>query len=417
MYKNIGEREVRFAEEDLEKAKLKKRLTEAVTRWVEKIKNPKLEITSMECLESGAATEATVKQDKAKKYVAKSGSDHAVAMFKLRDGRELKAKIFGNEEEPGYAKGAAAILSGLEREGENFFPKIVGWIDHRGNKSETAGDVLISEVAHGESLSEILRKIGKNPEKIAEAKDIFSHLGELLGKIHGRSEEYKEPGNFTEEDRWDRKRIEEDMSLLPEIIDMEQLPIEKAKEILEKLSNSGYVSWIHGDAHLDNFFNDMENKSISIVDYKSLRKGDPMADLSRVVASVRSWRGRSDFDQKVENDLIKSFIIGYRKERKEEPEKPKKFDYAKVIAYELRLYLLELKQFIRLRQKIQKHIGDGKRFSNERDFNMACLKKKVKVRDLRSMDLSEEDILVFKYFLNVLRNISDCVIYLGRMEV
>ena len=120
------------------------------------------------------------------------------------------------------------------------------------------------------------------------------------------------------------------------------------KIFLTKLESESFderpenFSVIHADAHLDNFFIDPEKSMLSIVDYDSLRSGDPMADIGRVMASLQSWANFYHIPEEVTRRLVAEFIGSYRTCRYNTGDDDSDFDYRKAQIYEARLYLAQL---------------------------------------------------------------------------
>ena len=101
-------------------------------------------------------------------------------------------------------------------------------------------------------------------------------------------------------------------------------------------------SVIHADAHLDNFFIDPEKSMLSIIDYDSLRSGDPMADIGRVMASLQSWANFYQIPEEMTKKLVAQFIDSYKLCRYNSGEDDSDFDYRKAQIYEARLYLAQI---------------------------------------------------------------------------
>ena len=97
-------------------------------------------------------------------------------------------------------------------------------------------------------------------------------------------------------------------------------------------------SFIHGDAHLDNFFIDPEKSLIQIVDYDDLRLGDPNADIGRAFASMESWLHAFDVEAETGEALKKSFLSGYSSKRNIE-------NINEINMLRLRLFVIQLRSF------------------------------------------------------------------------
>ncbi|MFZ2544545.1 MAG: hypothetical protein WAW80_01055 [Candidatus Saccharimonadales bacterium] len=127
--------------------------------------------------------------------------------------------------------------------------------------------------------------------------------------------------------------------------------LEIIKQRMTELTEPNFISLIHSDAHLDQFFHEEGGAVAEIVDYDSIREGDPMADLGRFVASLRDWCRQYGASDGTEIELTRAMVRGYERAREEDGmiSNQDELDVMRVVSYELRLHLIKLKGFGELR--------------------------------------------------------------------
>ncbi|MFH2028971.1 MAG: aminoglycoside phosphotransferase family protein [Nanoarchaeota archaeon] len=113
---------------------------------------------------------------------------------------------------------------------------------------------------------------------------------------------------------------------------------------------------IHGDAHLDNFFFVANPETIIIVDYDDAYVGDPLADVGRVVASMRNWQYKANLDEPFVEEAIDYFFRGYKSVLN--------IELRGTNLYIIRLYLIIIKSSKKLLEKIKDLIKNDTRFAN-----------------------------------------------------
>ena len=334
------------------------------------------------------------------------GFVNPVLMVETNDGRSFVVKGFVKSEEAQTSKTAQVLFDQISKEDEKFIPEVVSWIDN---------ETLISEKADGEPMRKKLQRFANGEISIEETSHHIQLLGRLLGTLHERTEQ--SAGHYEKEEHLrDRTKIKEHMSkYIPDVIDI-SFPIERLEEIIDGATAPDYVSLIHGDAHLEQFFSAPDESVVTIVDYDSLTQGDPMADIARSLSSLRSWTQRIGISQEDEHVLTQSLVQGYRSTRIEQPNpKESEFDYQKIV------YLIEMKMFDDVRKKLKESLGIiGEtlkiEIASEKDLYLAHRSEKFNADDLNQCNFDSSEIQEIKYLLDVVRNAQECVEYLASVD-
>lgn len=290
------------------------------------------------------------------------GFVNLVLLVETVDGKMYVAKNFVDKNESDTTKQAQKMLSRISKEDEKIIPDVIAWIDD---------DILISERAEGQPIKSILKMETDIASNYEESRRCLFGLGKMLGSIHERTQSHY--GGSGETGVTDSMKIItkiQDTAFL-EKIEYALTPEELARvaENILTLTNQKHLTVIHGDTHLDQFFFAPDESLITIVDYDSFRIGDPMFDVARTLASLRTWCGNMDISPKDEDALTQEFINGYREARQigslhDENE----FSYSRVVAYELRLYIITLDGYIS--KGISK---ESKEFKSTMQATKACL--------------------------------------------
>lgn len=323
------------------------------------------------------------------------GFINLVLMITTDEGKEFVIKNFIEEEEAINSRRAQIKIEEISRKYEKFIPKILKWIDE---------EILVSEKAEGQPISKVLREA--SPENIEETKKAFYKLGATLGKMHERTEI-----KLTDEDkegfRVDREKLIKHLQQSWDngFIDLTEDELKSLNKSILSITDSGFYSLIQGDAHLDQFFYSPHKSLAVIVDYDSVAYGDPMADIGRVLSSIRYWSKNFNLDQYIELEVEKSLMSGYRCFRHENTfSEGSEFNQKKILVYELRLSLIQLKRYVGLKDEI----------------------KPLKPLDLLNMSLEEinETLKIkndsklndIKNFIYILRNANEISDYLKNLN-
>lgn len=228
--------------------------------------------------------------------------------------------------------------------------------------SEIYNDTLFSKKARGVPVKSLIKEAAAKPEQIERALEAFSAVGATLGIIHERTERLIERGEDPAKEVVAQAMTDRDKAIrhldelaVADLLDLQPEEIEAIKERIVELTVPEYVSLIHGDAHLDQFFHEEGGATVEIVDYDDVREGDPMADLGRLIASQREWCARYGVGRDLEIGLTRAIVRGYESTRRESglSSDNEELDVMRVVAYELRLHLVKLKGFKELRQRLQ----------------------------------------------------------------
>ena len=337
------------------------------------------------------------------------GFVNAVILVETVNGKSVVVKAFAEEEGAINNKRAKSVIDTISDSDEAMFSEIVGWLDDT---------TVVSEKVEGESVRKKMERLSHNEISQEEACGYFRTLGGLIGSLHERTEQDAEAYDESLA-IYDRERIKNYLNkYVSNPIDV-PVSVDHLFEIIDRNITPDYVSYIHGDAHVDQFFCSPEEDLITIVDYDSMRHGDPMADVARLVSSVRAWSKVINLKEDVEHELIKSLIGGYRSTRIEgHNSEDSEFDYLKVVCYEIRLYLVEMEQFESLREKIKNEVinSDNYSFSNEKEFyDQVSLNVSILDSDDFS-NFSDEEKKKIKHMCDVMGRINECISYLISLE-
>ena len=273
-------------------------------------------------------------------------------------GEQFIAKGFTGEQGLTTTKEAQTRLGLLFSEDEQLIPK-----------SEIFNDTLFSEKAKGSPIKELIAEAIADPTKTERAAEALYAVGATLGMLHERTERpilattdlTEQVVNDVTTDRDKIMRHLDELSVAS-LVDIDAVDINGIKERVKEFTVPEYVSLIHGDAHLDQFFHEEGGATVEIVDYDDIREGDPMADLSRLISSQRDWCRTYGASRELETHLTREVAEGYTSVRKESGLLPdsEELDMMRVVTYELRLQLVKLKNFSDIRQKmtiVGAHLG------------------------------------------------------------
>ncbi len=341
------------------------------------------------------------------------GFINPVVMIHPAESRSFVAKGFVDPKLAQRNKKARGLISRIDRAESSYIPKELAWLSHHDDHP-----VLLAEKVEGEPISYFLKNASEDPSKIEEAKKVLAMLGELLGEIHEASESPVEELPDIDDDKnlllYDIKRIKEGLesepasSLIKQILSKEE--INRVSEDILNIARPNFASIIHADAHLDQFFVSPDNSLITIVDYDVMRIGDPMADVGRVLASLRFWV-RSLGMENQEVYLINSFINGYRTKRFDDTTKnTPEFSMKKVIAYEIRYYLVHLRSFADVRDIVQGLSTDDISFYEELASGI------IKDEELEREGLTPIQIKKIKDLSALVSDLKASILYLKAMN-
>jgi len=377
-----------LAEDGVEKEKTYKQCLRVVEKIVEWSEQNGIDITKIKKLGGGFV--------------------NLVLLIETADGRGLVAKTFKDQADVATNKSAQSKLNQIAKEDEKFIPQTIAWVDD---------DTIISEKAEGTPLRKILETADDNNEEEAKAMEAFHNLGSTLAAIHERTEQNVEEVNQGDlaEYRNNSKKFIKHLNLHEDsgLLDLSQSRIINISNKIEKITSGGSVSLIHGDAHLDQFFKAPDESTVTIVDYDSLSWGDPMADVARGLSSIRDWGEKMNTDKEVLKTIENSFMAGYREARTENSNSQEsEFDQVKILAYEGRLNMVQLKKFDSLRKKILSLIPSLKKESDLYD-NPQFHETKF----LKSIELNEKEITDFKELVRIRKNLTKILDYLDSLEI
>ncbi len=279
------------------------------------------------------------------------GFKNPVLLVTTSSGEQFVAKGFTEEEALDTTKSAQVRLGEIIKDDE---PKLLPG-------SEIYSDTLFSEKAKGAPIKELLKEATESPQSMERAKEAFRAVGATLGIIHERTERAVDSVDDLSEESvaevlTDRDKIMKHLDALGvvELTGMETAEIDAIKDRVSQLTEPEFVSLVHGDAHLDQFFHEEGGATVEIVDYDDIREGDPMADLGRLISSQRKWSEEFGVPRETEIEITKAIVEGYEVTRRESglSSEFEELDPMRVVVYELRLNLIKLKNFTELREKI-----------------------------------------------------------------
>lgn len=329
------------------------------------------------------------------------GFKNPVVSVTTDDGQSVVAKAFVEDEAHDKTIAAQSLLSTICKEDERLLPK-----------SQMFERVLFSEKAKGESLRTLLEGSNDSPESMEQSTAAFFAVGRTLGTIHERSEraiDVETDKDIIESAQIDtEKEIRHIESLqLARLLGLDEVQREKLEQAIHNLTAPEYVSLVHADAHVDQFFYAEGQDLVQIVDYDDIRLGDPMADVSRIISSLREWSLATDIGDDTEIALTRAIASGYESVREQSSDGPRELDTMRVVAYELRLHLVKLKGFEELRQKVlplietQLHMSESMFFDDSFDDSLKVLSEQLttieqtRLKELKSLKTQMQRITTY----------------------
>jgi hypothetical protein len=228
---------------------------------------------------------------------------------------------------------------------------------------------IVSSLCKGNAIRKIL------VEKSQNCYLAFYTLGKSLATIHNNSIQslsfYDPRILFQKGYSKDYGRLKEHMK------ELKKYGLVNSKEYntflnLRKKYKSKKLCIIHGDAHLDNFFYVENPASIMIVDYDDSKPGDPVADVGRVISSIRNWQFKAGLDELYVEEVINWFMKGYNSVLN--------IDLGGTNLYMVRLYMIVIKSSGKLFEKVVEKIKKDKVFRERYGPNL---------RDLFTKNLSQ----------------------------
>lgn len=310
------------------------------------------------------------------------GFKNLVLLITTAEGDMCVAKAFiEGKEKANNQKHAYKTIKKIIKQDEELIPKIIEWIED----NET--DVVISEKAKGKPFIQILKEVNKDDNStIEEACKSFYNLGVTLATLHERTERKIDQTNS--QTRQNAHKLIEYLDKFKDLLNINNEQFNILKSNIHKIINNGFISIVHGDAHLGQFFQAPNKSLITIVDYDSLHEDDPMSDVSRCISSLRYHGYKMNIPHNILIMIEKSFFAGYNKIRIEGHHADEsEFDQLKIICYLARLNLTQLKTYQTLRNKL---ISILPKTISEVDFYNAY--KNGKITNIKSYGLSKKEI-------------------------
>jgi hypothetical protein len=332
------------------------------------------------------------------------GFKNPVVMLTTAKGEQFVAKGFTEEESLATTTRAKTILNSLFTEDSRLIPK-----------SEVFNSTLFSEKAKGSTIRSLIKSAVEDPTQTGRAVEAFQAVGATLGMIHERTERPVKgmddlPLDVVEHTIIDQEKVIKHIEDLKvsELIDLEPQEIEAIEHRIVQLTEPEYVSLVHGDAHLGQFYHEKGGATVEVVDYDDIREGDPMADLARLIASQRDWCQAYGASDELDTELTRAIARGYESTRRESDLIPGEgeVDSMRVVAYELRLYLVKLKAFGDLRQELK--VLGGELGLDESEIMTASKDQDVVIN--RSLSPKQRSELV--YLRSLASEIKDIMLYL-----
>lgn len=310
------------------------------------------------------------------------GFKNLVVLITTAKGDTYVAKAFiEGKEKANNQKHAYKTIKKIIKQDEKLIPEIIEWVE------DDEIDIVISEKAEGKPLIQILKEVNKDDDStIYEACNSFYNLGITLAMLHERTERKIDQINI--QTRQNAHKLIKHLDMFKDLLNINDEQLNILKNNIYKIINNGFISVVHGDAHLGQFFQAPNKSIITIVDYDSLHEDDPMSDVSRCISSLR-YNG---YKMNIPNDILimieKSFFEGYNKVRIEDAHtNESEFDQLKIICYSIRLHLIQLKTYQELRDKIKSILP---KTMSETDFYNAY--KNGDIVDIKSYGLNEKEI-------------------------
>ncbi|MBP6948975.1 MAG: aminoglycoside phosphotransferase family protein [Candidatus Pacebacteria bacterium] len=337
------------------------------------------------------------------------GFVNAVILVETVEGKSVVVKTFEDKEDASNNKKAKTIIDTISTSDEPMLSKVLSWLD------ETT---IVTEKVEGESIRKKMEKLNSDSISQNEANGYLKTLGAMLGNLHERTEQGAKEYD-TSLFEHDREKIKSHLSrYIPDPISI-SVSFDSLCEMIDRNTEPDYISYVHGDAHVDQFFCAPNEDVVTIVDYDSMRQGDPMADLARTVSSIRAWSKKINMSQTKESDLVRSLVKGYRETRVEKIDsEDSEFDYIKVICYEIRLYLIEMPQFNELRNKIKAKLvnPENQLFSSEKALYTQISANPTILESENFSIFTQDELSKMKHMCDVLNRINECIEYLIHIE-
>lgn len=264
------------------------------------------------------------------------GFVNLVLLIETSDGKAYVAKAFNDQAEAQTTRVAQKTFDRISENDLEFIPEAIAWIED---------DLLISAQAEGIPIKTMLVRMKTGETSLESVESAFYHLGHLLGHLHEKTQSHyggkDETGSFDADEILKEFARPETQSFIASRYT--PIQIEQVRNTIYALTDKKHLTVVHGDTHLDQFFIAPDKSLVTIVDFDSLRHGDPMFDVARTLASLRSWCAQLDITHE-ETALTNATINGYRDARNNDlAPNDKEFSYARVLAYELRLYAVQLR--------------------------------------------------------------------------
>ncbi len=284
------------------------------------------------------------------------GFKNPVLLITSASGKQFVAKGFSEQEGLTTTADAKEILDRITLEDEELIPK-----------SEIFNDTLFSEKAKGVSVRSLVEKAVESLESQRLAESALFSVGSTLAFLHERTERPISkndnlPEGVVDAALKDRKKIHKHIEQLDVagLVGLSSEDMDAVLGAIDEFTEPIFISLVHGDSHLDNFFHEQGGAFVEIVDYDDICEGDPMTDLGRTLQSLRYWCEQFSIGDEVELCLTRSFVRGYESIRIESEliDGKGELDPQRVVVYGLRLVLVQLKLFSGLREKLGK-IGEN----------------------------------------------------------
>ncbi len=333
------------------------------------------------------------------------GFVNIVLMFTTPEGESFVVKAFVDKEQAQVTRDAQHMLCTLAERDEVFVPETLAWVDD---------STLISESVEGKPIRSLLATAHESLKDKKEAIAVFESLGRTLGSIHERTEELVVGMHAPEENRMDVKKILRDIgwSVKSGLFDFSEENVQKIKEKIRSMTAGGYISMIHGDAHLDQFFRVEDSSVVTIVDTDTVHLGDPMADVARALSSMRDWGHRTQVPERLIREMESALMRGYRSARVENGIGPEpKFSQQRILLYELRLSLIQLWGFNEFRDRIRPHLT-----TSEPAFYRRVLNERVSDEELSRLHLSQEDKVMLENLVIFWQTATEIISFINEME-
>ncbi len=268
------------------------------------------------------------------------GFKNPVLLVKTSSDCEYVAKAFTEEgafDESRRARKFIAAAGGL-------IPKLVRVSDNE----------IVCEKVKGLPIRKLLTSRSR------QTNIAFYTLGQSLAQIHKRTlnkvSSYSPRLLFSKGYTKDFERLKNHIKLLEREGLLSEQVYQEFMRIRDRYKTH-YLSIIHGDAHLDNFFFVAHPETVIIVDYDDSKPGDPLADVGRVVASIRNWQFKEKLDNAFVEKTITNFFHGYKSVLNIELEGTN--------LYAMRLYLIIVKSSQKLLDKVAQLMKNDTQFSQQ----------------------------------------------------